>query len=126
MPPDESPHSSDSFVELPAPTAWPMVMALGITLGFAGLVTQVAVTAVGVVLTIAGAIGWFRDVFPVEDVERVPLRPPSRRAAPVRPAPHKVARLVPGEGGHRVSLPVEIHPYPAGGVGGVAGGRHND
>jgi len=112
----------ERFVELPAPTAWPMVMALGITLGFAGLVTQVAVTAVGVVLTIAGAVGWFRDVFPVEDVERVPLRPPSLRAAPVRPAPHKVARLVPGVGGHRVSLPVTIHPYSAGVWGGLAGG----
>src|SRR5215475_13914939 len=92
----------ERFVELPAPTAWPMVMALGITLGFAGLVTQVAVTAVGVVLTIAGAVGWFRDVFPVEDVERVPLRPPSRRVAQVRPAPQEVQPLPPRGAAYRI------------------------
>ena len=50
----------DDYVELPAPTAWPMVAALGITLGFAGLVTNGMVTIVGVVLTIAGAVGWWR------------------------------------------------------------------
>jgi len=115
-------HDAATSVELPAPTAWPMVAALGITLGFAGLVTHVVVTAVGVVLTIAGAIGWFRDVLPVEDVERIPLRPPSRRAKPVQPASLKVAHLVAGEGGHRVSLPAEIHPYSAGVWGGLAGG----
>src|SRR4029453_17273985 len=112
----------DEYIELPAPTAWPMVAALGITLGFAGLVTNMMVTVVGVVLTIAGAIGWFRDVLPVEDVERIPLPSPARRARPVQPSARKVAHLVPGQAGHRVSLPVEIHPYSAGVWGGLAGG----
>ena len=110
------------FVELPAPTAWPMVAALGITLGFAGLVINGIVTVVGVVLTIAGAVGWFRDVLPVEDVERIPLRPPARRARPVQPAPRAVAHLVAGQAGHRVRIPAEIHPYSAGVWGGLAGG----
>ena len=43
------PERLDSF-ELPAPTAWPMVVALGVTLGFTGLVTHMAVSVVGVVL----------------------------------------------------------------------------
>jgi hypothetical protein len=98
------------------------VAALGITLGFAGLVTHVMVTAVGVALTVAGAIGWFRDVLPVEDVERLPLRTPALRAKPVQAAPHRVLRLEPGEAGHRVSLPAAIHPYSAGVWGGLAGG----
>ena len=34
-------------VDLPRPTAWPMVMAFGITLLFAGLVTSLAVSGVG-------------------------------------------------------------------------------
>ena len=34
-------------VDLPAPTAWPMVLAFGVTLLFAGLVTNFAVSAVG-------------------------------------------------------------------------------
>ncbi len=113
---------TDSFIELPAPTPWPMVAALGITLGFAGLVTNGIVTVVGVVLTIAGAAGWFRDVLPVEDVERIPLRPPARRATPVRPAPRAVAHLVAGQAGHRVRIPAEIHPNSAGVWGGLAGG----
>jgi hypothetical protein len=112
----------EQFAELPAPTAWPMVAALGITLGFAGLVTHVMVSVVGVVLTIAGAVGWFRDVLPVEDVERIPLRPPALRAKPVRVAPQRVLRLAPGEAGHRVSVPAAIHPYSAGVWGGLAGG----
>jgi hypothetical protein len=112
----------DDFVELPAPTAWPMVAALGITLGFAGLVTNVVVTVAGVVLTIAGAVGWFRDVLPVEDVERVALPPPARRLKAVAPSARRVAHLVPGQAGHRVSLPVSIHPYSAGVWGGLAGG----
>jgi len=111
---------SAPFIELPAPTAWPMVAALGITLGFAGLVTHPLVTVVGVVLTIAGAVGWFRDVLPVEDVERIPLPPPALRARAVQPSARKVVRL--GEGGHRVAVPAEIHPYSAGVWGGLAGG----
>src|SRR6266567_4579856 len=44
-------------LEQPAPTVWPMVAALGVTLMCGGLVTHVAVSAVGVVLAIMGAVG---------------------------------------------------------------------
>lgn len=108
-------------VELPAPTYWPMIAALGITLGFAGLVTHVLVTVVGVVLTIAGVIGWFREVLPVEHVEAIPLRPLTQRVRPVREVP-TAAILLPGEESHRLHLPVEIHPYSSGIVGGLLGG----
>ena len=37
-------HDEHPRIDLPAPTAWPMVVALGITLAFAGLVTHAAVT----------------------------------------------------------------------------------
>src|SRR5215471_13741120 len=114
--------SSEDFIDLPAPTAWPMIAAFGIMLGFAGLVINGIVSVVGVVLTIAGAVGWFRDVLPVEDVERIPLRPPALRAKPVQPVPQTVMHLVAGQGGHRVRLPAEIHPYSSGVWGGLAGG----
>ncbi len=110
------------FVELPAPTPWPMVMALGVTLGFAGLVTNGMVTAVGIVLTVAGVIGWFRDVLPVEAVERLPLRPPALQPRRVEPRSAAVMHLVPGQAGHRVNIPAEIHPYSAGIWAGLAGG----
>src|SRR6202167_3670167 len=111
--------SSDKLIEAPAPTAWPMIFALGITLSFAGLVTNVAVSLVGFVLTIAGAVGWFREVLPVEHREMV-------RVEPTAPAivPHEIGvdYLHVGELGNRAVLPLEIYPYSAGIKGGIAGG----
>ena len=62
-------------VDLPAPTAWPMVLAFGVTLLFAGLVTDLGVSAVGAILLLAGAVGWFREVLPHEREETVPVAP---------------------------------------------------
>jgi len=109
-------------IEMPAPTAWPLFAAFGIALAFAGLVTHVLVSIVGVALVAAGAVGWWRDVLPEERVEHVPLRPPQARAAAVVPAPEKVAHLQVGRELHRVRIPVEIHPYSAGIRGGIVGG----
>ena len=66
---------------------------------------QPLVTMVGVVLTIAGAVGWFRDVLPVEHVERVPLR----AAGAARPAGRSRSRRAGGASrarrrGHRVRI----------------------
>jgi hypothetical protein len=113
--------SSKDGIELPAPTAWPMIAALGVMLTFAGLVTMAAVSLVGAVLALAGAIGWALEVYPHPREERVPLAAPELRAKPVRPAPEAVEHLRIGEAGHRVRLPVEIHPYSSGVMGGLAG-----
>jgi hypothetical protein len=40
----------------------------------------------------------------------------------VQPAPRAVAQLVPGVEGHRLRIPVEIHPYSSGALGGLVGG----
>ena len=109
-------------VELPKPTAWPMVVALGVTLIFAGFVTHAAVSVVGVVLAIAGGVGWWFQVLPEEQVEHVPLRPPAERARPVAPSAAPVERLKLGEAGHRVRVPVEVQPLSAGIRGGLYGG----
>jgi hypothetical protein len=109
-------------IAMPAPTVWPLVTALGITLVCAGLVTHMAVSVVGLVLFLRGLVGWWRDVLPVEQHEAVPVPPPERRAAPVQTQFHTVARLHLGEGGHRVRIPAEIHPYSAGIKGGIVGG----
>jgi hypothetical protein len=105
-------------VDLPRPTAWPMVMAFGNTLTFAGLLTNGAVSIVGAVLTISGAVGWFREVLPHENEETVPVSPLadipfSRRAT--------VSRIDVSRGPHRARLPIEIHPVSAGVKGGLAG-----
>jgi len=67
--------NTDKLIEVPAPTAWPMIMALGLTLSFAGLVTNAAVSMVGMILFIAGAVGWFGEVLPIEHRESVQIEP---------------------------------------------------
>lgn len=109
-------------IELPAPTAWPMVLAFGITLGCAGLVTNAIVSGVGVALALLAAVGWWRQVLPRQAVEHVPLRPPAERAKPVAPSRAAVGRLRLGEAGHRVRIPVQVQPISAGVAGGVVGG----
>ena len=106
-------------IEVPAPTAWPMIAACGIALAAAGVVISVTVSVVGGALLIAGAVGWFREVFPEPHREFVPLERPAAVVAPARVA---VAHLKIGEQGHRAQLPLEIYPYSAGIKGGLAGG----
>src|SRR6266542_2059521 len=65
----ESAMRSDNMSEIPASTPWPFVTAFGLALIFAGLVTSLAVSVVGLVVLLAGAVGWFRNVLPVQEVE---------------------------------------------------------
>jgi hypothetical protein len=109
----------DNLIEVPASTAWPMIFAIGLTLSFAGLVTAMTVSIVGFVLTIAGAVGWFREVLPVEHRETVRVTP---TVAVIVPAKIGVDYLQVGELGNRAVLPLEIYPYSAGIKGGIAGG----
>jgi hypothetical protein len=109
-------------IELPASTVWPMVLALGVTLAFAGLVTNAIVSIVGLVLALIAGIGWWRQVLPTQKHEAVPLRPTALRVKPVIASRAAVARLIPGEGGHRVRIPTEVQPISAGIKGGIVGG----
>jgi hypothetical protein len=106
-------------VRIPAPTAWPIVLAFGVTLIFAGLVTSASVTVLGALLAARAAVGWFRNVLPEEVHETVPV-------GPVVPAPavaiRRVARLGTAAELHRARLPLEIYPVSAGIKGGLAGG----
>ena len=65
--------SVPASVELPAPTAWPVVLAFGLALLFAGLLTSITVSALGAILAVAGCVGWFRQVLPHEQHETVPV-----------------------------------------------------
>jgi len=109
-------------VNLPAPTAWPFVTAFGLTLLAAGLVTQAVFSVVGLILALRGAVGWFRDVLPVQRHELVRVRPLEQRARPITSVPRAVQQLRPGVAGHRVRIPAEIHPYSSGIKGGIVGG----
>jgi hypothetical protein len=116
---EPEPEQIPKAVEAPAPTAAPMITAMGITMVFSGLLTSSVVSVVGVVLIIAGAVGWFNEVFPEQHEEMIPVEPGAAAVAPVKVA---VAKLQVGEGGHRAVLPLEIYPYSAGIKGGIAGG----
>jgi hypothetical protein len=109
-------------IEMPAPTAWPMVAAFGCALLLTGLVTSLAVSVVGFILAARGAVGWFREVMPVEKHEPIPVLPIEQRAQPVKVSPRSVTLLRAGEAGHRVHIPARIHPYTSGIKGGIAGG----
>src|SRR6202051_5329926 len=58
-------------IEVPASTAWPLVLAFGFTLMFAGLLTSASVSVLGLALAVAGCVGWFREVLPHEYEETV-------------------------------------------------------
>ena len=106
---------------VPAPTPWPMVAALGLTLLCAGLVTHVVVSVVGLILAFRGAIGWFREVLPVEKTELVSVVARDVSLI-IKPSARSVTHLRAGEASHRVSVPEEYHPYSAGFIGGIFGG----
>ena len=110
--------TNSSTLELPAPTAWPLVLAFGITLAFAGLVTSASVSVLGGFLIIAGAVGWFRNVLPVEVHESVSVTTGEPAIATTR---QDVDRLEVASRPMRAWLPLEIYPVSAGIKGGLAG-----
>src|SRR5271168_2545574 len=110
---------SKETIQMPAPTPWPIVLAFGVTLLFAGLVTSSAVSVLGAFLALAGVVGWFRDVLPHEAHESVSVeRQPAREAVTRR---REVAHAWISEEMKRAFLPLEIHPISAGIKGGLAG-----
>ena len=120
MPREEHQSEGSNTIEVPATTPWPFVTSFGLALLFAGLVTSLAVSIVGLLVILFGAVGWFRDVLPVPKEELV--------AIATTPAPifvrstRRVAHLQAGAEGHRVYIPITVHPYSAGLLGGALGG----
>jgi hypothetical protein len=113
-------HRHAGTVELPAPSAWPIVLAFGITLMFSGLLTNVSVSLLGAILALAGCGGWFCDVLPHEKHESVRVE---EREFPVATSHPEVARVDwMSRELHRARLPLEIYPIAAGVKGGLVGG----
>ena len=106
-------------IEVPASTAWPLVLAFGFTLLFAGLLMSVSLSVLGAVLSVAGCVGWFREVFPYQHEESVPVVPEDFRVMTGR---RVVERLPVAADQLRAWLPVHTYPVSAGVKGGLAGG----
>src|SRR6266481_831542 len=107
-----------STIEVPAPTAWPFILAFGATLLFAGLVTSMSVSVLGAALALAGCAGWFRAVFPHQQEEAVAVAPEDIRLTTDRRVVERIP-VLPDQ--LRAWLPVHTYPVSAGVKGGIAG-----
>ena len=103
---------------LPSPTAWPVVLALGIALVLSGMVTSGIVSILGGALSIAAMVGWFRQVLPHEAHEAVEV---STEEINISSARTLAARL-PADATPRKIIPVETFRITTGIKGGIAGG----
>src|SRR5437016_1123581 len=90
----EGPAAPDS-VEMPRPTAAPLVLALG---------------------------RWVGELLPGRGHVHEPLAEPPHRPRPVTAAPGGVEQMRPGLPGYRLRLPEQVHPVSAGLKGGLVGG----
>jgi hypothetical protein len=117
--PTETRVGARGTIELPAPTAWPLVAAFGVALLFAGLVTAGYISVLGAILTVIGCVGWFCDVLPHEKHETVSV---SAGVIPIVTSRKEVARVdLITKDPNRARLPLEIYPISAGVKGGLAG-----
>src|SRR6201992_4321533 len=111
--------SATHLVHLPKPTAWPFLMALGLTLLLGSLVMNIAVGALGLLLTILGAAGWFRNVLPVGQVENFEV---STETIVITPESSARVRRIEVDETHRAQLPLRTFSIWSGVKGGIAGG----
>jgi hypothetical protein len=114
---DHGPVNAD-VVHLPSPTIWPMVLALGISLILAGMVTHLVVGLLGMLLTVMSSIGWFGQVFPREQHESIPIKVEEVQIASSR----SLMERLPTSEVHRKILPIETFHVVTGIKGGIAGG----
>jgi hypothetical protein len=111
-------HGESNAIRLPSPTAWPMVLALGISLVIAGMVTNLAVGILGLLLAVMGAVGWFLQVLPEEAHEAVAVHDEV-----VQISSHRtLMRIHPADPSRRKILPLETFHITTGIKGGIAGG----
>ena len=118
---NEHTSSDPNVIQLPRPTAWPLVLALGISLIMAGMVTNIAVGILGLLLSIAGAVGWALQVLPHEAHEAVPVSSEEITVTTTRTVMERPARR-PASHALRTILPIETFRITTGIRGGIAGG----
>jgi hypothetical protein len=105
-------------VLLPVPTAWPVVLALGVTLMITGMVTHWVISLLGVVLAVRSTVGWFFQVLPHEHHAVVPLEPDELEFS----SPRTTHAKLPIDIRHRKLIPIETFSITAGIKGGIVGG----
>lgn len=111
--------AANPTIHLPSPTPWPFVLAFGLTMVAAGLVTILPVTLFGVGLSIVAGVGWFREVLPVQKHDLVTVR---EEKIEITTSRREVERIAVAPDVSHARLPFEIYPVRAGIVGGLVGG----
>lgn len=112
-------HPEQVEVVLPSSTAWPFFLAVGVSLLFAGLLTNLSISVLGAILAVIAAVGWFRQVLPHEHHVSVTATVPPEEEALAAPEVLKVAAA---EKIQRAWLPLKVYPVVSGVRGGLAGG----
>lgn len=112
-------HPQQVEIALPSPTAWPFFLAVGISLLFAGLLTNASVSILGGILALIAAVGWFRQVLPHEHHVAVEAIVPAEEEALASP---EVLHIPAAEKIQRAWLPLKVYPIVSGVRGGLAGG----
>lgn len=120
----EATHFTDErdWVEMPRPTAAPLVLATGIFLLAMGVATSLVFVPVGAVVLLVGLAQWIGQLASPRGHMREEFVAPALRAKPVVAAPGTVEKLVQGVPGYRLRLPVKMHPVSSGVKGGIVGG----
>jgi hypothetical protein len=118
---NEHPGTDPDVIQLPRPTAWPLVLALGISLMMAGMVTSIEIGILGLALSIAGAVGWTLQVLPHEAHEDVPVSTEEIVIATTRTLMERPAQRPASETPRHI-LPIETFHITTGIRGGIAGG----
>lgn len=106
-------------IEVPAPTAAPLVVAVGIALSGAGVALSLVFAVVGVPLVVVGLAIWVNQ-WSARGAQLV--EPDTTTPDEILPDPTAVPRLQVGMPGYRLRLPFEVHPVSAGIKGGLIGG----
>jgi hypothetical protein len=117
-----NPQSAIGNVEMPRPTAAPLVLTIGITLIAVGVVFGPMFYVVGAVVFIAGIRSWVGQLLPGRGHIHESLAEPAQGPRGVTAAPDTVEQMRPGFPGYRLRLPERVHPISAGLKGGLAGG----
>lgn len=121
MPQPDSSAAPDS-VEMPRPTAAPLVLALGLTLLAAGVALGPVFLVIGAVVIVASLSIWIVQLLPGRGHVHEPLAEPTPRPPAIMGPAGRVEQLRPGMPGYRLRLPQAVHPISAGLKGGIAGG----
>lgn len=122
MPDEPEISSRPAEVQMPRPTAAPMIVALGLVMLAAGIGLSIAMSYVGAAMLVVGLGAWIGNLLPGRGHFHERLAGPDQQPQPIVAAPGAVARLESGMPGYRMRLPLKVHPISAGIKGGILGG----